>query len=72
MALNYLFYTQMQQTSEKRALIYHRWGGLGDHHYQIGFSGDATITWESLAYQPYFTATESEVVFGYWSLRRLV
>lgn len=65
--LNYLFFTRMQQTSEKRALIYHRWGGLGNHRYQIGFSGDATITWESLAYQPYFTATASNVLYGYWS-----
>ncbi|WP_260596882.1 glycoside hydrolase family 31 protein [Sphingomonas endolithica] len=65
--LNYVFYTRMQQTSQNRALIYHRWGGLGNHRYQIGFSGDSVISWASLAYQPYFTATASNVLYGYWS-----
>lgn len=65
--LNYLFYAQMQRTSANRALIYHRWGGLGNHRYQIGFSGDSVISWSSLAFQPYFTATASNVLYGYWS-----
>lgn len=65
--LNYLFYTRMQQTDDSRALIYHRWGGMGNHRYQIGFSGDSVISWDSLAYQPYFTATASNVLYGYWS-----
>jgi hypothetical protein len=65
--LNYVFYTRMQQTSRNRALIYHRWGGLGNHRYQIGFSGDSVISWASLAYQPYFTATASNVLYGYWT-----
>jgi len=65
--LNYVFYTQKQRAGRDRALIYHRWGGLGNHRYQIGFSGDSIISWESLAYQPYFTATASNVLYGYWS-----
>jgi alpha-glucosidase (family GH31 glycosyl hydrolase) len=65
--LNYVFYTRMQRTSRERALIYHRWGGLGNHRYQIGFSGDSVISWPSLAFQPYFTATASNVLYGYWS-----
>jgi alpha-glucosidase (family GH31 glycosyl hydrolase) len=65
--LNYVFYTQMQRTGTNRALIYHRWGGLGNHRYQIGFSGDSVISWASLAFQPYFTATASNVLYGYWS-----
>jgi hypothetical protein len=29
-----------------------RWGGLGQHRYQIGFSGDvAELSWPNLAYQ---------------------
>lgn len=65
--LNYVFYTHMQDASDQRALIYHRWGGLGNHRYQVGFSGDSVISWASLAYQPYFTATASNVLYGYWS-----
>lgn len=65
--LNYVFYTHMQRADKTRALIYHRWGGLGNHRYQVGFSGDSVISWQSLAYQPYFTATASNVLYGYWS-----
>ncbi|MGN6374763.1 MAG: TIM-barrel domain-containing protein [Sphingomonas sp.] len=65
--LNYVFYTHMQRASQDRAIIYHRWGGLGNHRYQVGFSGDSVISWQSLAYQPYFTATASNVLYGYWS-----
>lgn len=65
--LNYVFFTHMQRTDEHRALIYHRWGGLGNHRYQIGFSGDSVISWPTLAFQPYFTSTASNVLYGYWS-----
>ncbi|MFV0623497.1 TIM-barrel domain-containing protein [Sphingomonas sp. ac-8] len=65
--LNYVFYSHMQRTEAERAMIYHRWGGMGNHRYQIGFSGDSVISWPSLAYQPYFTATASNVLYGYWS-----
>ena len=64
--LNYVHYTDMERQGKIRPLIYHRWGGLGNHRYQIGFSGDTRISWESLDYQPYFTATASNVGFGYW------
>lgn len=29
-------------------------GRFGYHRYQIGFAGDALISWRSLAYQPHF------------------
>ena len=65
--LNYLFFSDMERSSDKRPLLYHRWGGLGNHRYQIGFSGDAIISWQSLAYQPYFTNCASNVLYGFWS-----
>lgn len=64
--LNYVHYTDMQRQA-KRPLIFHRYGGLGNHRYQIGFSGDYMINWKGLAYQPEFTATASNVGFGFWS-----
>ena len=48
-------------------MILSRWGGLGNHRYQIGFSGDTRCSWPSLAFQPYFTATAGNVGFAYWS-----
>jgi alpha-glucosidase len=65
--LNYVFFTDMERQGKARPLLFHRWGGLGNHRYQIGFSGDAESVWKSLAFQPYFTSTAANVGFGYWS-----
>jgi len=64
--LNYVHFSDMQRRG-KRPLIFHRWGGLGNHRYEIGFSGDCIINWKSLNYQPEFTAKAANVGFGYWS-----
>jgi len=64
--LNYVFFSDMERQN-KRPLLFHRWGGMGNHRYQIGFSGDDKISWQSLQYQSYFTATASNVGYGYWS-----
>ncbi len=64
---NHVFYNDMKNNRPKhRPLIFHRWGGLGSHRYPIGFSGDSFTTYGTLAWQPYFTATASNVGFGYW------
>jgi alpha-glucosidase len=64
--LNYVHFTD-QEREGKRPLLFHRWGGLGNHRYQIGFSGDTVSVWDSLAFQPYFTATAANVGYAYWS-----
>ena len=64
--LNYVHFTD-QEREGKRPLLFHRWGGLGNHRYQIGFSGDTISVWESLAFQPWFTATAANVGYAYWS-----
>lgn len=51
----------------KRPLIFSRYAGPGSHRYPTGFSGDTVITWESLDFQPYFTATASNIGYGWWS-----
>ena len=64
--LNYVHFTD-QQREGKRPLLFHRWGGLGNHRYQIGFSGDTISVWDSLQFQPWFTATAANVGYAYWS-----
>ena len=68
--LNHLFAThdatRTRRDGAKRPIIYHRWGGLGSHRYQIGFSGDSESSWRMLAAIPWFTATASNVGYGYW------
>ena len=64
---NHIFFNDMvRKRTDRRPVIFHRWGGLGSHRYQIGFSGDALINFQTLGFQPYFTATASNVGYGYW------
>ena len=65
--INYATFTDMERHHDTRPMLYHRWGGLGNHRYQIGFSGDAIISWKSLDFQPYYNSTASNVLYGYWS-----
>ncbi len=48
-------------------MTFSRYGGPGSHRYPVGFSGDSWITWDSLAFQPYFTATAANIGYGWWS-----
>ena len=64
--LNHLHFNDIKRKGE-RPMLYSRWGGLGNHRYYIGFSGDTYETWGSLDFQPTFTATASNVLYGWWS-----
>ncbi|QDZ20538.1 glycoside hydrolase [Chloropicon primus] len=57
---------------DERNMVLGRWGGLGNHRYQLGFSADIAdqhvwADWSLLAYQPYFSASGSNVGYGFWS-----
>ncbi|MBE2223646.1 MAG: SCP2 sterol-binding domain-containing protein [Anaerolineae bacterium] len=65
--LNHLHFYDLGRNGGKRPFIFSRWGGLGNHRYPIGFSGDTHVSWDSLAFQPYFTATAANVNYGWWS-----
>lgn len=65
--LNHLHYYDLGRDGSKRPFTFSRWPGLGGHRYPIGFSGDTVVTWDSLAYQPYFTSTAANVAYGWWS-----
>lgn len=65
--LNHTFFNHAErQNPGLRPFIYHRWSGLGSHRYPLAFSGDTYATWPMLAYLPYFTATASNVNYGWW------
>lgn len=64
--LNHFHFLDSGRGSQ-RPLILSRFGGPGAQRYQIGFSGDAIITWDSLNFQPEFTATASNIGYGWWS-----
>lgn len=64
--LNHYHYLDNKRNG-KRGLILSRYAGIGSHRYPIGFSGDSVISWDSLDFQPYFTANASNVGYGWWS-----
>ena len=51
----------------KRGLLLSRFAGAGSHRYPIGFSGDTRMNWPCLHFQPYFTATASNIGYSWWS-----
>ena len=64
-SLNHYHY--LDNGLEHEPLILSRYCGVGSHRYPLGFSGDTHMTWESLDYIPYFTATSSNVGYTWWS-----
>ncbi len=64
--LNHYHYLDSGRRGNRR-LTFSRYAGLGSHRYPIGFSGDTVISWDSLDFQPYFTANASNVGYGWWS-----
>jgi alpha-glucosidase (family GH31 glycosyl hydrolase) len=65
--INHLHFNDLGRDGRKRPFVFSRWGGLGNHRYPIGFSGDTFVRWRTLAYQPYFTASAANVGYGWWS-----
>lgn len=64
--LNHLHIIDIKRNG-KRPMFFSRYSGPGSHRYPIGFSGDTLITWDALDFQPYFTATASNVGYTWWS-----
>lgn len=68
--INHLHWIDMatnEARQGKRPICFSRYGGVGAGRYPVGFSGDTHVSWESLAFQPEFTATAANVLYGYWS-----
>lgn len=64
--LNHLHIADIKRNG-KRPMFFSRYSGPGSQRYPVGFSGDTLVTWESLDFQPYFTATSSNVGYSWWS-----
>ena len=65
-ALNHYHY--LDNDLEKDAgLILSRYCNQGAHRYPLGFSGDTEMSFDTLDYLPYFTATASNIGYCWWS-----
>lgn len=65
--LNHVHFYDLARDGVKRPFTFSRYGGPGSHRYPIGFSGDTIVTWNSLAFQPYFTVNASNIAYSWWS-----
>jgi len=65
-ALNHYHYLDIKHNGNV-PIILSRYCGAGAHRYPVGFSGDALISWKTLKYLPYFTATATNIGFVWWS-----
>ncbi len=65
-ALNH-YHTLDHAKNHECPLLLSRYSGVGAHRYPLGFSGDTFVTWKTLRYLPYFTATSSNVGYTWWS-----
>nr|WP_040563528.1 glycoside hydrolase family 31 protein [Kineosphaera limosa] len=67
--LNHVHYLDSAREGARvgRPMTFSRYAGPGSHRYPIGFSGDTVVSWASLAFQPRFTATASNIGYGWWS-----
>lgn len=64
--LNHYHYENAREKGE-RPLILSRYAGPGSHRYPVGFSGDTIVSWDSLRFQPFFTAAASNIGYSWWS-----
>ena len=65
-SLNHYHFLDISNNS-KTPLILSRYCGVGSHRYPLGFSADTFITWKTLDYIPYFTATATNIGYTWWS-----
>jgi hypothetical protein len=65
--LNHLHSLDLARDGRKRPLAFSRWGGWGAHRYPVGFSGDSSRTWDTLAFEIELTAQSANTGFGWWS-----
>lgn len=65
-ALNHYHYLDNCRDGN-RGLILSRYCGIGAHRYPLGFSGDYTVSWRSLKFQPEFTNTAANIGYDWWS-----
>lgn len=65
-ALNHLHISDMAEQG-KRPLILSRYAEAGSHRYPLGFSGDTAMTFSTLKFQPYMTASATNIGYTWWS-----
>lgn len=66
-ALSYYHYENYKQYMDKRGLIMTRNGGIAAHRYPVLFSGETSVSWNTLKTLPYYNSLASNLGISWWS-----
>lgn len=66
-ALNYYHYENYKKYRDRRGLIMSRNGGVAAHKYPVLFSGETTVSWNTLKNLPYYNSLASNKGISWWS-----
>ncbi|WP_243106932.1 TIM-barrel domain-containing protein [Actinomyces lilanjuaniae] len=64
--LNHVHYLDSGRQG-RRPVTFSRYADPSSHRTPVGFSGDTVATWDSLRFQPEFTATAANIGYYWWS-----
>ncbi|MCI8574976.1 MAG: DUF5110 domain-containing protein [Bacilli bacterium] len=65
--LSYYHFQDFRKYKDKRGLVMCRNGGVCAHRYPILFSGETTVSWDTLKILPYFNSLASNKGISWWS-----
>ncbi len=66
-ALNYYHYNDFKRFSNQRGLILSRPSNIAPHRYPIHYSGETTVSWDTLANLPYHNNVSCNIGLSWWS-----
>ncbi|GGO97750.1 TIM-barrel domain-containing protein [Actinomyces gaoshouyii] len=65
--IHYLDSGRERPGGRRRPITFSRFADASSHRTPIGFSGDTVASWDSLAFQPEFTARAANIGYFWWS-----
>ncbi len=66
-ALSYYHFQDYRQYVNRRGLVMSRNGGVAAHRYPVLFSGETTVSWDTLKILPYYNSLASNKGLSWWS-----
>ena len=66
-ALSYYHFEDYKQYPDRRGLVLARNGGVAAHRYPVLYSGETTVSWDTLKILPYYNSLASNKGISFWS-----
>lgn len=66
-ALSYYHFEDYKQYPDRRGLVLVRNGGVAAHRYPVLYSGETTVSWDTLKILPYYNSLASNKGISFWS-----